>query len=66
MTNFGSDIGLSPDKRQFIVWISDVFLLDRHLEINMSEILTKLYEWYYNHTTTVLLKTTDLKMRCAK
>ena len=39
LTIIGSDNGLSPDRRQAIIWTNDGLLLIVHLETNFSEIL---------------------------
>ena len=39
LTIIGSDTGLSPGRRQAIIWTNDGILLIGHLQTNFSEIL---------------------------
>ena len=43
LTIIGSENGLSPGRRQAIIWANDGILLIRTLETNFSEILGKLH-----------------------
>ena len=43
LTIIGSDNGLSPDRRQAIIWTNVVILLIEPLETNFSEILTAIH-----------------------
>ena len=58
LTIIGSDNGLSPDRRQAIIWINAGILLIRTLGTNFSEILS--------HIDTFSFKKTLLKMSSAK
>ena len=42
LTIIGSDNGLSPDRRQAIIWTNDGLLLIEHLGTNFSEILIEI------------------------
>ena len=42
LTIIGSDNGLSPGRRQAIIWTNDEMLLIRTLRTNFSEILSKI------------------------
>ena len=50
----GSDNGLSPGRRQAIIWANDGILLIRSLETNYSEILSKIHTFSFKK---MLLKT---------
>ena len=54
LTVIGSDNGLSPGRRQAIIWTNDGILLIRPSGANFSEILIKIY--------TFLFKKMHLKM----
>ena len=58
LTNIGSDNGLSPGRRQAIIWTNARVLLIRPLGTNFSEILIKI--------NTFLFKKMHLKMSSAK
>ena len=44
LTTIGLDNGLSPDRRQAIIWTNNGILLIRTLETNFSEIRTFLFK----------------------
>ena len=54
----GSDNGLSPGRRQAIIWTNDGILLIRFLEINFGEILSEIHTFSFKK---MLLKTTSAK-----
>ena len=54
----GSDNGLSPSRRQAIIWANGGILLIRNLGTNFSEILSEIY--------TLSFKKNHLKMSCGK
>ena len=58
LTSIGSDNGLSPGRRQAIIWINAGILLIRPLRTNFSEILIKI--------DTFSFKKIHLKMSSAK
>ena len=58
LTIIGSDNGLSPARRQAIIWINDGILLIGYLGTNFSEILIEIH--------TFSLKKIDLKMSSGK
>ena len=58
LTTIGSDNGLSPGRRQAIIWTNDGVLLIRTLRTNFSEILSKINSFSF--------KTMHLKMSSAK
>ena len=58
LTITGSDNGLSPDRRQAIIWTDAGILLMRPLRTNFSEILIEIY--------TFLFKKMHLKMSSGK
>ena len=58
LTIIGSDNGLSPGRRQAIIWTNDGILLIRTLGTNFSEILGKIHSFS--------LKKMHLKMSSAK
>ena len=58
LTIIGSDIGLSPDRSQTIVWTNDVILLIGPRGTNFNEILIKILQFYF--------KKMRLKMSSAK
>ena len=58
LTIIGSDKGLSPDRRQAIIWTNAGLLLIRTLGTNFSEILIKIL--------TFLFKKMRLKVSSAK
>ena len=47
LTIIGSDNGLSPGRRQAIIWTNDGILLIGPLETNFSEILIKIYTFSF-------------------
>ena len=58
LTTIGSDNGLSPGRRQAIIWTNDGILLIRTLGTNFSEILSKIQSFSF--------KKMHLKMSSAK
>ena len=58
LTIIGSDIGLSPDRRQAIIWTNAGILLIRTLGTNFSEILSEIHAFSF--------KKMHLKMSSAK
>ena len=58
LTTIGSDNGLSPGRRQAIIWTNDGILLFRTLGTNFSEILSKIHSFSF--------KKTHLKLSSAK
>ena len=58
LTLIVSDNGLSPDRRQAIIWTNDGILIIGHLGTNFSEILNEMY--------TFSFKKIDLKMSSGK
>ena len=58
LTIIGSDNGLSPGRRQAIIWANDGILLIRSLETNYSEILSKIHTFSFKK---MLLKTLSAK-----
>ena len=58
LTSIASDNGLSPGRRQAIVWTNDGILLIRTLGTNFSEILSEIHSFSF--------KKTHLKMSSAK
>ena len=58
LTIIGSDNGLSPGRRQAIIWTNAGILLIGHLGTNFSEILIRLHIFSF--------KKMHLKMSCAK
>ena len=58
LTNIGSDNGLSPGRRQAIIWINAGILLIRTLGTNFSEILGNIHSFSF--------KNMHLKMSSAK
>ena len=48
LTIIGSDNGLSPDRRQAIIWTNDGILLIRTLGTNFSEILCKIHSFSFS------------------
>ena len=47
LTTIGSDNGLSPGRRQAIIWTNDGILLIRTLGTNFSEILGKIHSFSF-------------------
>ena len=47
LTTIGSDNGLSPGRRQAIIWTNDRILLIRTLGTNFSEILSKMHSFSF-------------------
>ena len=47
LTSIGSDNGLSPGRRQAIIWTSDGILLIGSLRTNFNEIIIKIYTFSY-------------------
>ena len=58
LATIGSDNGLSPGRRQAIIWTNDGILLIRTLGTNFSEILNEIHSFSF--------KKTHLKMSSAK
>ena len=58
LTTIGSDNGLSPGRRQAIIWTNDGILLIRTLGTNCSDILSEIHSFSF--------KKTHLKMSSAK
>ena len=58
LTNIGSDNGLSPGRRQAIIWTNAEIFLIRTLGTNFSEILSEIHEFSF--------KTMHLKMSSGK
>ena len=58
LTTIGSDNGLSPGRRQAIIWINDGILLIQTLGTNFSEILSEIHSFSF--------KEMHLKMSSAK
>ena len=58
LTTIGSDNGLSPGRRQAIIWTNDGILLIRILGTNLSEILSEIQSFSF--------KKMHLKMSSAK
>ena len=58
LTTIGSDNGLSPGRRQAIIWTNDGILLIRTLGKNFSEILSEIHSFSF--------KEMHLKMSSAK
>ena len=58
LTTIGSDNGLSPGRRQVIIWTNDGILLFRTLGTNFSEILSEIH--------SLSLKEMHLKLSSAK
>ena len=58
LTTIGSDNGLSPGRRQAIIWTNDGILLIRTLGTNFSEILSEIHSFSFMKT--------HLKMSSAK
>ena len=47
LTNIGSDNGLSPDRRQAMIWTNAGILLFRTLGTNFSEILSEIHAFWF-------------------
>ena len=47
LTIIGSDAGLSPDRRQAIIWTNTGILLIRTLGTNFSEILSEIHAFSF-------------------
>ena len=60
LTIFGSDNGLSPGRRQAIIWTNDGILLIRPLGTNFSEILSEIHTFSFKK---MQLKTLSAKWR---
>ena len=60
LTIIGSDNGLSPDRRQAIIWTNDGLLLNGPLETNFSEILIEILTFSF---MKMHLKVSSVKRR---
>ena len=60
LTIIGSDNGLSPGRRQAIIWTNDGILLIRPLGTNFSEVLSKIHTFSFKK---MHLKTSSAKGR---
>ena len=47
LTTIGSDNGLSPGRRQAIIWTNDGILLIQYLGTNFSEILSEIHSFSF-------------------
>ena len=60
LTTIGSDNGLSPGRRQAIIWTNDGILLIRTLGTNFSEILSEIHSFSFQK---MYLKMSSVKWR---